>query len=98
MKPTLTCVYCGAEYPEGTPPHGSKVLTDHIKVCDKHPLRAAEVTILKLKEALEGLVGASDKESLELMEMALRVMPGIERDKIASINAIHILLELKEDK
>lgn len=35
----LTCVYCGAAYPEGTPPHSSKVLTDHISVCDKHPMR-----------------------------------------------------------
>lgn len=38
----LTCVYCGAAYPEGTPPHGSKVLTDHIRVCEKHPMRELE--------------------------------------------------------
>jgi len=39
---TLTCVYCGHEYPEGTPPHGAQILTDHIRVCEKHPLRLCE--------------------------------------------------------
>ena len=47
---TLTCVYCGAAFPEGTPPHGHQVLTDHIKVCEKHPLRKAEETIAKLQQ------------------------------------------------
>jgi hypothetical protein len=38
MNNILTCVYCGMAYPEGTPPHGSKILTDHIKICEKHPM------------------------------------------------------------
>lgn len=38
----LTCVYCGQEYPPGSPTHGAEVLTAHIKVCLKHPLRQAE--------------------------------------------------------
>ena len=38
---TLTCVYCGMAYPEGTPPHGARILTEHIKVCEKHPMRQA---------------------------------------------------------
>lgn len=46
----LTCVYCGHEYPQGTPAAGSKVLTDHIKICEKHPLRAAEAENAKLRE------------------------------------------------
>lgn len=86
MSNTLTCVYCGMAYPEGTPPHGSKVLTDHIKVCEKHPMR-------KLRNALADMVGASTKEELEQMELALRAMPGIEQDKIVALNAIHALLE-----
>lgn len=49
MPNTLTCVYCGMAYPEGTPPHGSKILTDHIKICEKHPMRDAEITIAKLR-------------------------------------------------
>lgn len=38
----LTCVYCGLAYPQGTPPHSSSLLTDHIEVCPKHPM--AELT------------------------------------------------------
>ena len=38
----LTCVYCGQEYPQGTPAWGNKVLTDHIRECRKHPLRQTE--------------------------------------------------------
>ncbi|MFH1759809.1 MAG: hypothetical protein ABIA63_01785 [bacterium] len=86
MSNTLTCVYCGMAYPEGTPPHGTKILTDHIKVCEKHPMR-------KLREALVNLVGASTKEELKAMELVLRATPGIEQDKIVMINAIHVLLE-----
>lgn len=82
----LTCVYCGMAYPQGTPAHGDKILTDHIKLCEKHPMQ-------KLRKALMDLVGASTKEELESMEITLRAMPGIERDKIAAINAIQVLLE-----
>lgn len=52
MSNVLTCVYCGHQYPEGTPPHGAKVLTDHIKVCEKHPMRELEVENAHLKELL----------------------------------------------
>lgn len=86
MGNILTCVYCGTAYPEGTPPHGSKVLTDHIKVCKKHPM-------YKLRKALADLVGASTKEELEAMEIIIRTTPGSEHDKAVAINAIHALLE-----
>jgi len=74
------------KYPQDTPAWGDKILTDHIKVCEKHPMR-------KLRQALAGLVGASTKEELEAMEVTLRLVPGIEQDKIVAINAIHALLE-----
>ena len=61
MSHTLSCVYCGIAYPEGTPPHSSKVLTDHIKVCEKHPMA-------KLRKALADMIGASTKEELEPMK------------------------------
>ncbi len=53
---TLTCVYCGMAYPPGSPTHGAAVLTEHIKVCEKHPLRAAEVELKAVVEAAEGVV------------------------------------------
>jgi hypothetical protein len=86
MNNTLTCVYCRTAYPKGTPPHGAKILTDHIKICEKHPMK-------KIRKALADLIGASTKEELEAMELALRSTPGIEQDKIVAINAIHALLE-----
>lgn len=51
-KTVLTCVYCGQEYPAGTPASGSDVdaLTSHIKICEKHPMRAAEENILELEQ------------------------------------------------
>jgi hypothetical protein len=83
-------------YPEGTPPHGSQILTDHIKICEKHPLRAAEAKILKLRAALIGLVGESEREGLEAMEAALRLAPAPMADKAAAIDAIHALIETEE--
>jgi len=93
MPKTLTCVYCGMAYPEGTPPHGAQILTDHIKVCEKHPMRKAEATISKLRAALVGLIGVSTKDELESMEFVLRSSPAPEADKTAAINAIHVLIE-----
>jgi len=98
MSNTLTCVYCGQEYPAGTPASGSDVtvLTDHIKVCEKHPMRKAEAKIVKLRAALIGLVGAADKTELEKMEMALRMAPAPMADKAVAIDAIHALIETEE--
>jgi hypothetical protein len=81
----LTCVYCGHEYPQDTPAHGNKVLTDHIRVCAKHPMRKAEADIVLLRTALIGLI-------LEQTELLMRSMPAPEEDKAVSINAIHALL------
>jgi len=89
----LTCVYCGKEYPQDTPASGDKVLTDHIKVCEKHPMRKAEETISVLRSALVGLVGFDTKDELEKMEMLMRSIPAPEDDVISSINAIHALLK-----
>lgn len=93
MGNTLTCVYCGMAYPEGTPPHGAQVLTDHIKVCEKHPMRAAEAKIARLRKALAGLIGAETKEELDQMEAMMRIVPAPDHDKMVAINAIRALLE-----
>jgi len=52
----LTCVYCGHEYPQDSPAWGNQGLTDHIKVCEKHPMRKLEADNAKLRKALVGLV------------------------------------------
>lgn len=94
----LTCVYCGHQYPAGTPPAGNKILTDHIRVCKKHPLRKAEAMIDKLFSALSDLVGAKNKQELQEMEILCRSTRGIDEDKISAINAIHALLATLEYK
>lgn len=40
QKYTLTCAFCGHEYPPGTPPTQHEALTAHVHACEKHPLRA----------------------------------------------------------
>ena len=47
---------------------------------------------VRLREALTGLVGASDRAELEALEGVMRIMPGPDDDKIASINAIQALI------
>ena len=89
----LTCVYCGHEYPQDTPAHGDKVLTDHIAQCEKHPMRAVVSQRDLLRKALVGLVGADDPAELRNMELIMRSLPAPEADKAATINAIHALLE-----
>lgn len=88
----LTCVYCGHEYPQDTPAHGSQVLTDHIKTCKAHPLRKAEEDIFLLRSALIGLIGVDSETELRQMEAFFRSAPVPDSDKAVSINAIHALL------
>lgn len=67
------CAYCGSKYPSGTPLHGGKALTAHIKICDKHPMRELEdrmlaltTTCTRLREALVTL-----REALVTCRVAL---------------------------
>jgi len=100
-KRVLTCIYCGHEYPQDTPASGDQVLTDHIKVCEKHPLRAAEDKIKLLRSALIGLVGSSDVKELEDMEyftrthIALCAVP--QKDGMCMINAIHAIIDTNDN-
>ncbi len=90
---TLTCVYCGHAYPEGTPPHGSQILTDHIAVCEKHPMRKVVEDRMKLRTALCGLIGATTPAELEGMRSILQAIPGDDENKTVSLAAINTLLE-----
>jgi hypothetical protein len=91
-KRILTCVYCGQEYKQGTPAFDDGVLTAHIKICERHPMRKAEQDIAILRAALVGLIGADSEHELRQMETAMRLLPAPAEDKAVSINAIHALL------
>ena len=92
-KVDITCVYCGHLYPEETPTSGAEVLKEHIKICEKHPMREAESKISILRKALIGLVGSEEKEELERMEIIMRTSPIPDEDKASNINAIHAIMK-----
>jgi hypothetical protein len=97
---TITCVYCGQAYPPGTPTWGerAKALTNHIKVCEKHPMRKAEEKIAKLRSALIDLIGAGTKEELLTLERGLNFVNASEQDKTICIKGIHALLDTMEEE
>lgn len=99
----VTCVYCGQAYPEGTPTHGATILTEHIKLCEKHPMRKAEAVSLKLWSALVALVGSDGVEELQAMKLfllgartALANNPEELKMVEASIKAIDVLIETSQ--
>ncbi|WP_337055011.1 hypothetical protein [Pseudoxanthomonas sp. USHLN014] len=91
----LMCVYCGMQYPQGTPAAGDQVLTDHIRVCEKHPLRDAEAKVTRLRGALYGLLGLDGPERLNDMALIVRSMPGDASDIAATLEAIRALQSLE---
>ena len=96
----LTCVYCGQAYPPGSPTHGAEVLTEHIKVCAKHPLRAAEARVAELEEEVR-LWKCLDFESpaeatKEWNIMDARIME-LERDLAAARAEVERLMTLASD-
>lgn len=47
----------------------------------------------RLRAALVGLVGAEDVEELRSIEAIIRITPAPDADKVAMLNAIHVLLD-----
>jgi hypothetical protein len=41
----LRCAFCGQPYPPGTPGHNDTALVEHIRTCEKHPMRALEAKL-----------------------------------------------------
>jgi hypothetical protein len=89
----ITCVYCGHEYPKGTPAAKHQLLTEHIKICESHPMRDAEATVIKLRSALSGVLGVDGKEDLEQMEVLIRLADAPAKDKAVTIDAIQALID-----
>jgi hypothetical protein len=77
----LTCVYCGHEYPAGTPASGSEVqvLTEHIRICPRHPLRALEKRLHAAEDALrfyaDRLMGWKAREYFKAQGIDLPLPP-----------------------
>lgn len=86
----FACIECGEEY-------ARELDAPVIELPEKHPLRIraekAEAQRDRLRSALVGLVGGSDRAELEAMEAVLRSYTAPVADIAASIDAIHALLE-----
>ena len=52
---------------------------------------ASRDSVKLLRDALAGIVGASDREELRQMEAAVRMLPAPEQGKAETLNAIHAL-------
>ena len=89
----IRCVYCGMIFPKVIPPYGTQILTDHIKVCKKHPMYGVEGKIEKLRKALIGLVGTETIEELEQIELGIRMSSAPDSDKTLMLNAVRALRE-----
>lgn len=87
---TLTCVYCGHAYPPGSPAHGAQVLTDHIKVCPKHPLTKANERVVELYEALDGNMPAACSCSADQLQDACACGFELARSTLDSSKAYYL--------
>jgi len=85
----LMCVGCGQVYPPDTCASGSDVLTAHITVCEKHPMRATEA-----------LLAARDQEIRDLRSTLTRwparIQAWIENDRQGYDVAITLLSDLHD--
>ncbi len=78
----LTCVYCGHAYPPGSPEHGAEVLTEHIKVCEKHPIREMEAELATLKSAsARSPVGNRDLQRRAWLDLFTRHLGDVTQDE-----------------
>lgn len=69
----VTCAFCGNVYPAGTPRSGVGELADHIRVCEKHPLHAAQQDSERLGALLDGerLTTQALKEDVAALQQEL---------------------------
>lgn len=82
----VTCAFCGAEYPTGTPRHGDGALTAHVRVCELHPMRAVEGEVLRLAaeshaltEQLRAVEAERDRLFTELLGRSNQIVNKIAR-------------------
>lgn len=85
-RTAVTCVYCGHEYPDGTPTAKAEALTEHVKVCDKHPMK-------RVRAALAALVGADTREELQAMRDAMFAVTMPAKERADMVDAIDALID-----
>ncbi len=93
MHNVVTCVYCGHEYPDGTPTAKAEALTEHIQQCEKHPMTALQKRYEIVRAALVGLIGADTKEELQQIECGLLAREAPIEHKAPAIDGVRALLK-----
>jgi hypothetical protein len=80
----LTCAFCGAEYPPGTPASNDDALTAHVRACPKHPMRESEREIRRLTGELAAIRAQPKDPHIALAPPSdpLAGLPAEERDRI----------------
>lgn len=63
----LTCIYCGHQYEQGTPPASAQALTDHIAQCPEHPMTKLRDQIDQALVAYEVLREESHTDCMQAM-------------------------------
>ena len=104
----VTCVYCGHEYPDGTPTSQDEKLTEHIKVCKKHPMReleqqlaAANARVAELEQENSKLASAAVEQppyKNDLLAQNKRMQTAINRYVIGNIELLDALKAALEAK
>lgn len=80
---TLRCAFCGEAYPPGTPATQHQLLTEHVLVCAKHPMREVVAEKLKAMDALRETVQelAAVRRENDRLNAELRIAQGDDGDE-----------------
>lgn len=76
----LTCVYCGHQYPDGTPAAKHAALTEHIQKCPKHPMTELRQKVTSFCDTMTEALGAEPlaEEEHDLDVLAETIMTRLE--------------------
>ncbi len=61
------CAYCGAEYPLDD--DAATLVSEHIKTCEKHPMRAVEARAAELQAALTAAINMNIEKNAEVARL-----------------------------
>ena len=97
---TLTCAFCGQEYPPGTPPTQHGALAAHVRVCSEHPMREveralaaaqAECAALRVPyrpadpvRAIASMLAKLNDEERRAFNLLFRIPPGAHEERALS--------------
>lgn len=88
----LTCAFCGAEYPVGTPSAGAVVLADHIRVCERHPMHELEARHKRLCAAVYEMIGCDTADEARELTKVLGVFATVDPDARKALALIEALI------